>query len=218
MTQHPDVQAKAQAEIDRVVGTGRLPVISDRDNLPYVEAIVKETLRWHTVLPLCVPHTREEETTYGGYRIPGGALILPNVWSFTHDSSIYRDPEVFRPERHLSIESNQPEMDPRKFVFGFGRRVCPGRVFAENTLFLDFAQSLAVFNFEKPIVNGQVMEQKLDSMPGTISHVGAYETRIRPRSAQHEGMVRSLEKKYPWQNSDRGTLNRLRIPAVVMPV
>jgi cytochrome P450 len=76
----PDVQAKIQAEIDHVVGKGRLPLPSDRHSLPYVNAIVNETLRWHTVAPLAIPHKSDEEDTVNGYFTPKGAIIIPNVW------------------------------------------------------------------------------------------------------------------------------------------
>lgn len=52
MALHPEIQRRAQQEIDRVVGTDRLPAFSDRENLPYIDALIKETLRWHPVLPL----------------------------------------------------------------------------------------------------------------------------------------------------------------------
>lgn len=80
MTMFPEVQAKAQAEIDRVVGTERLPTLDDRGSLPYVEAIMKETLRWHSVVPTALPHTADEDTIYAGYRIPKDTMIMPNVW------------------------------------------------------------------------------------------------------------------------------------------
>ena len=52
MALHPNKQKKAQAELDRVVGADRLPQISDLDSLPYVSAVIKETMRWHPALPL----------------------------------------------------------------------------------------------------------------------------------------------------------------------
>ncbi|KAF9881452.1 cytochrome p450 oxidoreductase [Colletotrichum karsti] len=214
MTMYSDVQAKAQAEIDRVVGTGRLPSLEDREALPYVEAVLKETLRWHTVIPMGLPHAGEEDTTYEGYRIPKEAMIMPNIWRFTHDPETYHDPEEFRPERHLESENHQPETDPRKFVFGFGRRICPGRIFADNALFLTFSQSLAVFNIRKKSVDGNIVEPKMKSMPGSISHLGHYETSIEPRSAHHEDMIHSLEKRYPWPKSDGETLKRMVPPQV----
>lgn len=80
MTLYPDVQRKAQEELDRVLGPNRLPTFEDRDNLPYIEALVKETLRWHPVAPTGIPHLCTEDDLYNGYLIPKGALILPNIW------------------------------------------------------------------------------------------------------------------------------------------
>jgi len=79
MALFPEVQEKAWEEIERVIGTNRLPVIPDRENLPYVEALVKETLRWETVVPMCVPHASAQNDYIAGYRIPKGAILLPNI-------------------------------------------------------------------------------------------------------------------------------------------
>lgn len=80
MTLYPDVQKKAQAEIDEVVGTGRLPGFEDRENLPYTNALVKESLRWHPVGPMGLPHVSTEDDMYEGYFIPKGSLLLANIW------------------------------------------------------------------------------------------------------------------------------------------
>jgi cytochrome P450 len=80
MALFPDVQRKAQEEIDRVVGTHRLPSFGDRENLPYLDAIVQEVLRWHPVAPMGIPHMTTEDDIYEGYLIPKGALLLPNIW------------------------------------------------------------------------------------------------------------------------------------------
>lgn len=80
MTLYPEVARRAQEEIDRVIGTDRLPSIDDRENLPYVDAVVKEALRWHPVAPFGVAHLTTEDDIYRGYRIPKGAMILPNIW------------------------------------------------------------------------------------------------------------------------------------------
>jgi cytochrome P450 len=80
MILYPEVQRKAQEEIDRVVGTRRLPSFDDRGNLPYVEAIVKEVLRWHPVAPMGLPHMTTDDIIFDGYLIPKGALIIPNIW------------------------------------------------------------------------------------------------------------------------------------------
>jgi cytochrome P450 len=80
MTLYPEVQRKAQEEIDRVLGAGRLPKMTDRANLPYIEAVVKETLRWHPVAPMGIPHMSIDDDMYEGYHIPKGSLIMPNIW------------------------------------------------------------------------------------------------------------------------------------------
>lgn len=80
MTLYPEVQEKAQEEIDRVVGFDRFPSFSDRVNLPYIDAMVKEVLRWNPVVPLGLPHTTIEEDTVEGFYIPKGAIVVPNIW------------------------------------------------------------------------------------------------------------------------------------------
>jgi cytochrome P450 len=101
MTLFPDVQKKAQAEIDAVVGPDRLPSFADRDSLPYTEALVKEVHRWNVVAPTgmrilfiafinrraaltthltAVPHHVTEDDIHDGYHIPKGSLVIPNIW------------------------------------------------------------------------------------------------------------------------------------------
>lgn len=80
MTLFPEVQRRAQDEIDRVIGPNGLPGPDDRENLPYIEAIVKEVLRWHPVVPMGAAHMTTENDIFEGYRIPKGAYIMPNIW------------------------------------------------------------------------------------------------------------------------------------------
>ena len=80
MTLYPEIQCKGQNEIDRVIGMDRLPLLSERGSLPYVEAIVLEILRWQPITPLNVPHACIEDDVYDGYRIPKGATIMVNSW------------------------------------------------------------------------------------------------------------------------------------------
>ena len=80
MASHPDVQKKAQAELDIVVRPHRLPEIDDRDALPYMNAILKETMRWHTAVPLGVPHTSTADDEYNGYFIPKNTMVVVNAW------------------------------------------------------------------------------------------------------------------------------------------
>lgn len=80
MVQYPEVQARAQKELDEVLGKTQLPSFDDEGALPYLAALVKETLRWQLVTPLGVPHLLEQDDEYRGYTIPAGALIFPNAW------------------------------------------------------------------------------------------------------------------------------------------
>ncbi len=80
MASYPDVQKKAQAELDAVVGPSRLPDHSDRLGLPYINAIIKEALRWGPVLPFSLAHQSIEDMEYDGYFIPSGTILIPNTW------------------------------------------------------------------------------------------------------------------------------------------
>lgn len=79
MAQNPDIQRKAQEEVDRVIGPDRLPSLEDRESLPYVEAMYREVLRWRPALPLCMPHASTEDAIYNEYFIPKGTLRLHNT-------------------------------------------------------------------------------------------------------------------------------------------
>ncbi|KAG6354440.1 hypothetical protein INS49_004457 [Diaporthe citri] len=148
MSVFPDVQKRAQQEIDDVVGRSRLPRLEDRTNLLYINAVVKESLRWLPSAPLGVPRAAQADDELRGFRIPKGAILLPSTWWFTRDPAVYHEPEQFMPERFLAPFE---EPDPAGFVFGFGRRICPGRRLAESesTLFLAMAKVLATFDMTK---------------------------------------------------------------------
>lgn len=122
MMLHPELQRKAQEEIDRVVGTDRLPTIEDQPNLPYVSALIKETLRWYAILPMGLPHIMSQDEIFKGYLLPKGALVMANIQLFVNDSKTFHDPMTFNPERHMNVNGRPAEADPHNMVFGFGRR------------------------------------------------------------------------------------------------
>ncbi|KAG6337367.1 hypothetical protein ID866_1740 [Astraeus odoratus] len=170
MTLYPNVQKKAQAEIDTVIGFDRLPSFSDRDSLPYVEALVKEVLRWHTVAPLGFPHCVSEDNIYRGHYIPKGSLVFPNVWFMLHDPRVYSHPMEFRPERFLMHESKNPENDPRSMHL------------AEASLWLMVVMSLAVFDISKVVENGVEITPEIDPSSQMVSHPKPFKCSIKPRS------------------------------------
>ena len=77
---HPEVQKKAQTELDRVVGRSRLPDFRDLDSLVYVRAVLKEVMRWHTVTPLGIPHRTKKDDVFDGYFVPAGTILIANIW------------------------------------------------------------------------------------------------------------------------------------------
>ena len=148
MVAFPQVQRRAQAELDMVVGRARLPTFEDAPRLPYVRAVIREVIRWRPPAPIGVPHKVTEDDWYEGMFIPKGAICMPNVWHCNHDRAIFGDDaDEFRPERHLDdkgelepgpIETNQEGHS----TFGFGRRICAGRHLANNALFIHTARIL----------------------------------------------------------------------------
>ncbi|KAI9061840.1 cytochrome P450 [Trametes sanguinea] len=173
MALYPDVQKRAQAELDVVVGSERLPEHGDMASLPYLRAIFKECLRWNTFLPFGLVHRCQEDDVYRDWRIPEGSLVMVNVWMLLNDPEVFPDPETFRPERFLNgIELNDDAPDPEQFVFGFGRRVCPGRHFAQDLLFIYFAFVLHVFD---------ILPQATDTSDGLSSN-SATQYLLRPKS------------------------------------
>ncbi|KGO66956.1 Cytochrome P450, E-class, group I [Penicillium expansum] len=203
MALFPEAQRKAQEELDTVLGGNQLPQFRDRENLPYMDALVKEVLRWHPVVPMSVAHTSNQDDTCEGYFIPKGSSVLANIWGFTHDPTVYHDPMTFKPERFLiSPEGKLPERDPHMLVFGFGRRACPGRTLADANVFLTVAHALSVFSISKPIEHGVTQDIPLKFLPGVISHPAPFKVSIQPRSAVHEQLIRELEQHYPWEKSD----------------
>ncbi|KAF8630710.1 hypothetical protein AX15_002762 [Amanita polypyramis BW_CC] len=168
MALHPDIQKRAQDEIDRVVGKDRLPTIEDHEDLVYVGALIKEVLRFAPVAPLGLPHRAMEEDLYMGYRIPQGSTVIANIWGITHDEEVFDRPYLFDPSRFLPSESKtRAQIDPRKLVFGYGRRVCPGAHFAESSVYLSITGILALFNIRKAVdQNGQEVTPRFDFTTG----------------------------------------------------
>ncbi|EJD00110.1 cytochrome P450 [Fomitiporia mediterranea MF3/22] len=154
MIHYPRVLKKAQHEIDTVIGRDRLPTFEDRPNLPYVGALVRELLRWRPAGPMGIPRRVAEDDWYEGYFIPKGATVISNIWAIDRDPALYTDPEEFIPERFLDETGTKPVIpgDTHSLghsSFGFGRRTCVGVYFAQQSLFINFAQFLWAFNIEK---------------------------------------------------------------------
>ncbi|THU51481.1 hypothetical protein C4D60_Mb06t31490 [Musa balbisiana] len=148
MVLHQDIQSKVQSEIDAVVGTLRLVSDADIPNLPYLQFIVKESLRLHPPGPLLSWARLAVHDAYvGDHFIPAGTTAMVNMWAITHDERIWEDPDEFKPERFAEENVSILGCDLRLAPFGAGRRVCPGKAFALATVHLWLAQLLQSFTW-----------------------------------------------------------------------
>ncbi|KAG6909549.1 hypothetical protein DXG01_016797 [Tephrocybe rancida] len=166
MATHQDKLRLAQAELDAVIGS-EMPVMNDRNKLPYIHAIVKETLRWQHSVPLSVARSTTQDDYYRGYLIPKNTVILPNIWALANEPNASYPPDIFAPERFLG---ENPQMDPSIYSFGFGRRNCPGRELTENAVFIVTATLLSLFDIRPKVdEDGREIPINLEFSPGLIS-------------------------------------------------
>ncbi|KAH9624145.1 hypothetical protein KSS87_012810 [Heliosperma pusillum] len=148
MTMHPDIQAKAQEELDSCVGTDKAVQDSDIQNLPYLQAIVKEVLRMHPPGPLLSWSRLAIHDVYiDKVMIPAGTTAMVNMWAITHDPTIWKDPWAFKPSRFIDEDVMIMGSDLRLAPFGSGRRVCPGRALGLATVHLWLARMLQEFKW-----------------------------------------------------------------------
>jgi len=181
---HPESVGKAQEELDSVVGQSRLPSFDDISNLPYVNSFMKEVLRWRPVLPMGLPHSPLQDDEYRGYHIPKGAAIFPNQWAINLDNESFQDPYEFKPERWLQ-HPDQPFC-----AFGFGRRSCPGKQIAQNSLFIVIARILWAYNISHCYVNGKkVSVDSLDTTQMLLTCPSPFEASFSIRSSEHQRIV-----------------------------
>ncbi|KAJ7181215.1 cytochrome P450 [Mycena filopes] len=192
MTIYPEVQRKAQVAIDAVVGSGRLPDF--QDDIPYIDAVVREVLRWRPVTPLAVPHAATEDSSYRGYHIPAGAVIVGNSWAILHDEETFGpDTDKFIPERWLTENGKiNTAMREPSAAFGFGRRICPGRDMAQWSIWICAVSILSTFNITKTVAgNGVPIEPSEEYTPGLLSYPVPHKCEILPRSEAVRAMIRA---------------------------
>ncbi|OEL27454.1 Trans-cinnamate 4-monooxygenase [Dichanthelium oligosanthes] len=132
LVNHPEIQAKLRDELTSVLGAGVAVTEPDLERLPYLQAVVKETLRLRMAIPLLVPHMNLNDGKLNGYDIPAESKILVNAWFLANDPKRWVKPDEFRPQRFLEEEKAvEAHGNDFRFVpFGVGRRSCPGIILA----------------------------------------------------------------------------------------
>ncbi|KAG8752915.1 hypothetical protein FRC11_007891 [Ceratobasidium sp. 423] len=183
MAMYPEIQERAQREIDAVVGTDRFPTVADRPSLPFVERLMTEVIRWHPSAPLGVPHVCTEENEYRGYRIPKGAIIAT-----VRDERVYQDADEFDPDRYLDPDVPRPLQ-----AFGWGLRKCPGQHFFWEIFFLEVALILATLKIErcKDGNGNEIVPTQETTANSAISMPAPFNVMIVPRSEQHAELIRT---------------------------
>ncbi|KAJ8521864.1 hypothetical protein ONZ45_g1495 [Pleurotus djamor] len=177
MVLFPHVQRKAQDEIDLVLGSLRLPTFEDFPEMLYLQAMVWEVLRWKPVVPLGSSFPLSVSRMYTelatGYRLPAGSHIFCNAWQIMQDDKYFTDPASFNPERFIKDGKIDTELtEVVQISFGFGRRICPGRFMAMDTLRLWMASTLAVFNITAVKDDqGNYIYPQTELVPGLLSYV-----------------------------------------------
>ncbi|OIT31389.1 PREDICTED: geraniol 8-hydroxylase-like [Nicotiana attenuata] len=144
----PHTLEKAQEELARVIGRGKLVDEADVAQLPYLRCIVKETLRIHPALPFLIPRKVEEDVELCGYIVPKDSQVLVNVWAIGRDSGLWENPLVFKPERFWESEIDVRGRDFELIPFGAGRRICPGLPLAIRMVPVALGSLLNTFNWK----------------------------------------------------------------------
>ncbi|CRG89251.1 3-hydroxyphenylacetate 6-hydroxylase [Talaromyces islandicus] len=177
LAQRPDIQDTALKAIQKTYGTDEpLCDAEDDQQCEYIVALVRECLRYYTVLRLALPRVSVKDVVYEGIRIPKGTVIFLNAWACNMDPKVWQDPEVFRPERWFEHE------DAPMFTYGMGYRMCAGSLLANRELYLTFIRLLNSFRIEKVDdvdvhpVRGNMDPTSLVSMPQR------YRARFVPRN------------------------------------
>jgi len=170
MLAYPEVQKKAQAEIDSLTGGRYLPSFEHEAPLPYISALVKEVMRWENAAPFAAPRRLANDDEYRGYRLPAGSIVVGNPWAILHDERVYPDPHTFKPERFLLDGQLNPAVRDPEAAFGFGRRLCPGRHMALSSIWITVVSILATFDITKAVDEmGNVIEPSYEYLTGIIT-------------------------------------------------
>ena len=147
LLRNPQKLSKAQQEIRSVIGKGNPIKESDISRLPYLQAVIKETLRYHSP-PFLLPRKALQDVEISSFTIPKDAQVLVNLWAMSRDSNVWKNPEIFEPERFLEMDIDIKGRDFELVPFGGGRRICPGLPLAMRMLPLMLGSLLHFFDWK----------------------------------------------------------------------
>ncbi|KAJ3695352.1 hypothetical protein LUZ60_000729 [Juncus effusus] len=149
LLRNPDTMLKVRTELQQTIGSRHISE-SDINNLPYLQAVLKESMRLHPAAPLLLPHKASETVNLTSHTIPKGAQLMVNIWAIARDPNVWPDPEVFKPERFLEKNFDFRGQDFSFVPFGSGRRACPGMPLATRMIPLILASLLNSAEWKLP--------------------------------------------------------------------
>ncbi|KAF2691499.1 cytochrome P450 [Lentithecium fluviatile CBS 122367] len=193
---YPGWIPKAQKELDSVADEDRLPTFEDIGKLPYIQAVIEENFRWRHLAPSGIPHATIQDDYYKGFLLPKGSTIIPLFLAMRQDAKLFDSPLEFRPERWLY--KSQPSN------WGYGRRVCPGRFIAKNSVAIAIARLLWAFNIKSKDGKRPVVDENMFST-GFVSVPKRFDVVFEPRS---ENRRRIIEQKL--ESADKDIVNLLQ--------
>ncbi|KAF9634882.1 Cytochrome P450 [Lasiodiplodia theobromae] len=222
MALFPKVQRKAHEELDRAIGPDRIPTHADSTSLPYIRQVVQELHRWSSVTPFCLPHATTRDLTYASYTIPAKTTLIINAWHMHNDPAVYPSPRDFKPERwegrlnaNHSLDEESVGARNELFVFGAGRRICPGQHLAEKNLFLTVSKILWACEIsqkkDKRGVDVPIDAEKF--APGGVISLAEYAVDIKPRSEGRNAVIKAeweagrgqfLDEEEQWKKVPEG--------------
>ena len=193
ITQDNGFVARAQEELDRIVGRDRLPSFDDRPSLPFVSAILEEVLRWRPAAAGGVPHFTKTESTYDGHCIPAGSVVIANHWAISREEAVFGpDTDNFVPDRWLLDPGSPSELKNLPVAgFGYGRRLCPGRHFARNGLWLSMARILWAFEIKAGVseTGEPVAVEAVKSTDGLAMRPLPFKASLNPRDEKARQLI-----------------------------
>ncbi|KAG4907791.1 hypothetical protein JHK82_056443 [Glycine max] len=149
LVRNPDVMSKAKQELEQMISKGNNPIEeADIGKLPYLQAIIKETLRLHPPVPFLLPRKADKDVDIGGYTIPKDAQVLVNTWTICRDPTLWENPSVFSPDRFLGSDIDVKGRNFELAPFGAGRRICPGMLLANRMLLLMLGSLINSFDWK----------------------------------------------------------------------
>eukprot|EP00252_Welwitschia_mirabilis_P024061 TRINITY_DN69_c0_g1_i1.p1 TRINITY_DN69_c0_g1~~TRINITY_DN69_c0_g1_i1.p1 ORF type:complete len:541 (-),score=22.67 TRINITY_DN69_c0_g1_i1:651-2099(-) len=182
LIKNPELLRRAQKELYDVVGRQRSLEEEDAERLPYLRAVVKETFRFHSTVPFSIPHRADEQTEVCGYTVPKHSQVLINTWAIGRDPRVWKNAEVFDPERFMECNIDYRGQHFELIPFGSGRRICVGMSLGIKMVHLILGSLIHCFNWSLP--HGYELDMS-DKFGVTLRKANPLLLHPSPRLPQH---------------------------------